>query len=118
MTTYEYRVLLNEELYVNNTEDVLHEIRSMAFGQFKKEVKNADREKMELEVGVLDEKTLTRTIRVTYRDEKTQEDTDLDRMIAEEPEDLEYCENCAESFNYCVCGDQALPTEPDVEAIV
>jgi hypothetical protein len=105
MTIFEYRVLLNEELYVNNTEDVLHEIRSMAFGQLSKEVKNVDREKMELVVGVLDEKTLSRTIRVTYRDEE--------KEVVNGPI-LDMCKYCGQE-GFCTCGDQAkAPTAQEI----
>jgi hypothetical protein len=114
MTTYEYRIIVAEELYTNNPESVLHEIRSMAFNQLIKEVKNADREKMELVLGILDEKTMSRTITVAYRDEETTNGPILDM-----------CKYCGQE-GFCTCGDQAkAPTAqeimdalPDVEAIV
>jgi hypothetical protein len=119
MTTYEYRIIVNEELYDQNPEEILHEVRNMALRQLSSELKSVDREKMELLIGILDEKTMSRTITVTYRDDAPVEPE-------EEPEDLEYCSNCAESFNYCVCGDEATaPTAqeiwdalPDVEAVI
>jgi hypothetical protein len=118
MTTYEYRIIVNEELYDQNTDEILHEVLNMAFGQLTKEIPNAVREKMELVVGSLDEKTMSRTIRVTYRDD-----------APEEPETvgpaLDMCKYCGQE-GYCSCGDQATaPTAqeiwdalPDVEAVI
>jgi len=81
MTTYEYRIIVHEKLYDQNTDEILHEVLNMAFGQLIKEIPNAVREKMELVVGSLDEKTMSRMIRVTYRDDAPVEE--------EKPEETE-----------------------------
>jgi hypothetical protein len=118
MTTYEYRIAVQEELYSSQPEEVLHEARSMALRELSKELKSVDREKMELVLGALDEKTMSRTIRFTYRDD-----------APEEPETvgpaLDMCKYCGQE-GLCPCGDQATaPTAqeiwdamPDVEAII
>lgn len=121
MTTFEYRIIVNEELYDNNPSSVLHEIRSMAYNQLSKEVKNVDREKMELVLGAIDEKTMTRTIRVTYRsmEEPLPQPGPAQGSQMVEEDEVEVveddCPNCGENYNYCMCGDQAkAPTAQEI----
>jgi hypothetical protein len=112
MTTYEYRIIVNEELYTNNPEEILHEVRNMAFGNLTKELKSVDREKMELVLGSLDEKTMSRTITVTYRGDAPEEPA---THVCGEDDDT-YCDLC--EFHCDSCKELWEKEQMEVEAII
>jgi hypothetical protein len=116
LNSFELSIVVHGEVYTNDPTGIEDYLKSQVLKEIHMRQSEIDGE-IEI-ITARDEKRDQYTLRATGRAWTDEPD--------EEPEDLEYCSNCAESFNYCLCGDQATaPTTqeiidalPDVEAIV